>query len=157
MSILYWLSPFFGWRFSDPIRSFFRAGLSWPSDHGWAARIAIAEWCVPEVSWNPPRDDFPGWHPRYFETGSRKPSAVMLRGVFKVTLGWFLDVISEMFWGQLGMVLRRDLWGIDHGRLGYLGEIRPQQILDCTVSYQTTGWSSIRSSNRQKLQKLSNR
>ena len=86
----------------------------------------IAECCIPEVSRDPPLDDFPGWHLRHFETGSGNPSAMMLRGILEVTSGWFFDMISEVFKGQYGMVLRRDLRGIDHGQLGYLGEIRPQ-------------------------------
>ena len=51
---------------------------------------------------------------------------MMLRGILEVTSGWFFDMISEVFKGQFGMVLRRGLRGIDHGQLGYLGEIRPQ-------------------------------
>ena len=51
---------------------------------------------------------------------------MMLRGILEVTSGWFFDMISEVFKGQFGMVLRRDLRGIAHGQLGYLGEIRPQ-------------------------------
>ncbi|VYS59237.1 unnamed protein product [Arabidopsis thaliana] len=52
---------------------------------------------------------------------------VMFRGIFGVASGHFLDIIPEVFWAWLGMVLRQGRRGVKHGRLGLLGGIRPQQ------------------------------